>query len=426
VKSQPIALEELYKLELKTWWAFFKGESFAFKMICLYLFTEYVRPQSIWPWLDFLPWAQLFILGALLGLLADPKKKWVKSPINKWMVLFFLSILWSTYHAHYPEWSYKNLNQFYTWFVIYFLIINIVTTPQRLLFFLAIFCIASFKLSFSLALTWAQRGFSFSSWGLKGPPGYFENSGELAIQMAVFWPIGLAVALSLKPYLPKWKQYVLMLMPITAGMVILGASSRGGQLAGAVQFVMRFAKQVFKFKVLVSAVLVGVLAWSFLPEEQKQRFDDAGSDKSSQQRLLYWEHGIDMMNEHALTGVGYFNFIPYFEEYYPESMLYAVPQLAHNIFIQVGADLGWVGLVIYSLLLVSVFLAAKQVSPPKTVISDTQKQHKIFAGFGPVMQISLIGFVVAGQFVSVVYYPFLWIHSALVSVLFKLKTDGKL
>ncbi|WP_231871928.1 hypothetical protein, partial [Oleiphilus sp. HI0079] len=80
MKGEDIKLEDLYRLELKTWWTYFKGESFAFKMICLYLFTEYVRPQSIWPWLDFLPWAQLFVIGALLGLLADPQKKWVKSP----------------------------------------------------------------------------------------------------------------------------------------------------------------------------------------------------------------------------------------------------------------------------------------------------------------------------------------------------------
>lgn len=419
MKKETIALEELYKLELKAWWQYFKSESFAFKMICCYLFVEYVRPQSILPWLDFLPWGKVFVVLSLFGLLADPQKKWVKSPINKWMVLFFLSILWSTYHAHYPEFSYKNLNQFYTWFVIYFLIINIVTTPQRFLCFLAIFCVASFKLSFSLALIWAQRGFSFSSWGLKGPPGYFANSGELAIQMAVFWPIGLAVALSLKPYLPKWKQRVLMLMPITAGMVILGASSRGGQLAGAIQFAINFAKHVFKLKVLVSAVLVSILAWSFLPEEQRQRFAEAGEDKTSQQRFLYWENGYEMMTEYPWTGVGYSNFIPYYEAHYPEGMLYEHAELAHNIMVQVGADLGYIGLVIYVGTIFSGLLVIRKIRKRESGSS----QSPLFS-ISSAFNVSFVGFLIAGQFVSVVYYPFMWIHLAFCSVAYNLFDSG--
>ncbi|KZY61022.1 hypothetical protein A3742_02250 [Oleiphilus sp. HI0071] len=415
MKAQDIQLEDLYRLELKTWWTYFKSESFAFKMICLYLFTEYVRPQSIWPWLDFLPWAQLFVIGALLGLLADPKKKWVKSPVNKWMVLFFISILWSTYHAHYPDWSYRNLANFYSWFVIYFLIINIVTTQQRLLCFLAIFCVASFKISFSVTLIWAQRGFAFTSWGLKGPPGFFEDSGELAIQMAVFWPISLAVALNLKPYLPIWKQRVLILMPVTSGMVILGASSRGGQLAALAQFVMRFAKQVFNLKVLVSVLLVGLLAWSFLPSEQKQRFDDAGSDTTSKIRLLYWEHGFEMLNDHPFTGVGYFNFIPYYADNYLPYVPFPNNELAHNIFVQVGADLGYTGLVIYIATIFSGLLLVRRIKMRSKGLS----QYPIFK-IVSVFNVSFVGFLIAGQFVSVVYYPFMWIHLAFCSVAYSL------
>src|SRR5690606_24743667 len=123
------------------------------------------------------------------------------------------------------------LANFYTWMIIYFLIINIVNTRKRFFIFIFIFFLASFKLSFSLARVWAFRGFSFTSWGLMGPPGFFQNSGELAIQMAVFWPLALATAISLKPYVVTWKRWALFAMPITAGMVILGSSSRGGQLA---------------------------------------------------------------------------------------------------------------------------------------------------------------------------------------------------
>jgi O-antigen ligase len=403
--SEKVPVAELYKLELKTWWVFFKGESFAFKMICGYLFVEYVRPQSILPWLDFLPWAQVFVLGALFGLLMDRDKKWVRSPINKWIVLFGLSILWSCYNAHYPSLSWSNLSSFYTWFIIYFLIINIVTTQQRFIFFLAIFCLASFKISFSLALTWAMRGFAFTSWGLKGPPGFFENSGELAIQMLVFWPIALSVALCLKPYVSKWKHKLLILMPVTAVMVILGASSRGGQLGLLFQVFFNYTKQLLRLRVLFGVLLFGLLAWYFLPEQQKQRFERVGEDRTSQQRLLYWENGLDMMSEFPATGVGFFNFIRYYEINYSDDMLYDNAQLAHNIFIQVGADLGYPGLIIYVLLCFALLR-------PRKFDSTTESFLVSYSTF----RFSLLGFFVAGQFVSVVYYPFLWVIASFISV----------
>ena len=404
-----IGLESLYSLRPKIWWQYFKNESLAFKMLCLYFFVEYVRPQSIFPSLKIVPWANLFVIGALIGLLIDRDRRWVRSPTNKWMILLFVAILWSSYNAYVPQTSYEYLAYFYTWLIVYFLIINIVTSPHRLLFFLAIFCLASFKISLSLAITWAQRGFAFTSWGLKGPPGFFENSGELAIQMAVFWPIGLAIALALKQYLPKWKYRVLMLMPVTACMVILGASSRGAQLAMAVQFCIRFFRKIFNLKALLVLTLVVSFGWYFLPMEQKQRFEEAGQDKTSLQRLYYWEGGLEMMNEHPLTGVGYFNFPDYFGDYYPHLLLVRKAELPHNIFIQVGADLGYPGLFIYLAMIISCFLILRRCN--RAHLPD------VFDRLPTGLAVSFIGYLIAGQFVSVVYYPFMWIHLAIVSSL---------
>jgi len=411
-----ITLNEMYSLRPKVWWKYFKSESFAFKMISCYLFFEYVRPQSIFPLIDILPWAQVFVLAGLVGVFLDKDRKWVSSPLNKWMILYFLAVLWSTYNASYPESSYANLSFFYTWFIIYFLIVNVVTTPQRLLFFLAIICVASFKISLSLSITWAKRGFSFTDWGLKGPPGFFANSGELAIQMAVFWPIGLAVALALKPYLPSWKYRVLLLMPITACTVILGASSRGGQLAMFAQFVRRFYKQIFRLQTLCVVGLSVLLAWNFLPEEQKQRFNEAGEDKTSVQRLNYWEAGYEMLNDYPLTGVGYFNFPQYFDDYYPELLVVTFSELPHNIFIQVGADLGYPGLLIYIALIISALRI------PIRAIS--QSDSVVFSHLFSALNISFLGFLVSGQFVSVVYYPFMWVHLAMCSVVFHISSSG--
>jgi len=403
-----VSIQDFHELNIGAMWRYFRSESLAFWMICAYLFLEYVRPQSIYPTLDILPWTQLAVLGALLGCFLDKTVRWVSSSTNTWLVLFFVTILLSSIFAYWPQISYGQLQNFYTWFIIYFLIVNIVNTEKRFFIFIFIFFVASFKLSLSLSITWAKRGFSFADWGLKGPPGFFENSGELAIQMLVFWPIAWAFALYLKPNVGKLKYYVLLLMPITAIMVIMGASSRGAQLALAIQLVALNYRSILKPKVLASFLLIASLLWVFLPQEQKARFQVVGDDRTSQQRLLYWENGIEMINQHPILGVGYFNYVPYYEKFYRNDMLYDQAELPHNIFIQIGTDAGYLGLIFYLLLL---FSSLRKVIffNRETLLLEGRRPN-----FQSCFNISLLGFVVAGQFVTVSYYPFFWIHLALV------------
>ena len=404
-KQREIAVEEFYSLKIGRMWQYFKGESFAFWMICAYLGFEYVRPQSIIPAIDFLPWTQLTLIGAFLGCFTDRTVKWVSSPINILLILFLIVILLSSVFAYFPSISYAKLDNYYLWVIIYFLIINIVNTRKRFFIFLCVFLLASFKLSLSLAITWAKRGFGFTDWGLMGPLGFFQNSGELTIQMLVFWPVAWAFAHSLKPYVSKNWYRLLMLMPITAIMVILGASSRGGQLALAVQLIVMNYRTVFKPKVLISFAVALVVLWSFLPEAQKERFQTMGEDKTSQQRILYWENGLEMIKENPLLGVGYFNFAPYFQRYYPEDVLFDRAELPHNIIIQVGTDTGAIGLAIFLALILIALRKAQRFRAKGCEINQRL--------IGNCANLSLIGFFVAGQFVTVTYYPFLWIHLAL-------------
>jgi probable O-glycosylation ligase (exosortase A-associated) len=375
-------------------------------MICAYLFFEYVRPQSIIPSLDILPWTQITILGAIIGCFFDKTVRWVSSPVNVFIILFLLVIVFSSVTAYYPEVSYKYLDLYYTWVVIYFLVVCIVNTKKRFFIFLCVFLAASLKMSLSLSITWAKRGFAFTDWGLSGPPGFFQNSGELAIQMLVFWPIAWAFAGFLKPRVSKLWYRILLLMPITAVMVILGSSSRGGQLALIVQLIVMNYRAIFKPKIIVSLMLSLFLIWTLLPQEQKDRFTTMGEDKTSAQRILYWENGVEMIKDHPVLGVGYFNFIPYYQLYYPDDVLFNRPELPHNIFIQVGTDAGLVGLSIFLLIIFVVY----RVPQRKVICGSCERAGLIIK----CTRLSLIGYVVAGQFVTVAYYPFLWIHASLV------------
>lgn len=416
-------MDGFYALRLAAIWQSIKQEHFSFWMICCYLFVEYVRPQSIIPALDILPWAKVFLLLSLIGILLDRNRQWTSDPANKWMALFLVAIVLSSLAAAYPSISWDHFMDFFGWFIIYFLIVNVVTSERRFLVFLAIFLLCSFKLSFFGAKTWALRGFSFTSWGLMGPPGFFQNSGEFAIQMLMFSPVAFELALFLRPYISKVKFYFLLLLPITGAMSVMGASSRGAQIALAYQVYGNILKGRLSFKALITVVAVIYVGLALLPEEQKARFSSAGNDGTSQQRLLYWRHGIEMIKDHPIIGVGFYNFGAYFAAHWPQDMLrggtsagggIVVSELPHNIFVQVGTDTGAVGLLVFSMLIYRSWKGTCEIEQLQAKAEDASKP---FSAIAKGLRVAMWGFVIAGQFVTVTYYPFFWINLALIVAL---------
>jgi putative inorganic carbon (HCO3(-)) transporter len=108
--------------------------------------------------------------------------------------------------------------------------------------------------------------------------------------------------------------------------------------------------------------------------------------------------------------VGFFNFIPYYEAHYSYDMLYPRAQLPHNIFIQIGTDAGFIALFLFILLILyCLFVPIKIYKSNKYV--DLEKAVAAGLGYG------VLGFLIAGQFVTIAYYPFLWIHLAMIVAL---------
>jgi len=403
-------MDGLYRLSFKAIWTQFKQEHFSFWMICAYLFFQYFEPQSIYPALDVVPWDKVIVGLTVISVLVDPQKRWVRNPANIWMTLFLGVIIASCFTAVFPTVSWSHWFDFFDWYVIYFLIIITVNTRERYFIFLAIFILASFKMSLFGARTWISRGFGFRDWGIQGPAGFFENSGELSIQMLVFSPIALELALFLKPWLSRVKYCFALVVPLTGAMTVMGASSRGSQFGLAAQIGHFAVSRKLKVRIVLAAVVLVVIGWAMLPDAEKARFTAAGTDKTSVQRLEYWRAGVNMIRNHPLLGIGYFNFPPYFAVSHPDELFEGHAQQPHNIFIQVGTDSGLLGLGIFLMLIYRTLKTTRD-------IGRACKGNDHAPAFAPCvargLATSTLGFVVAGQFVTVAYYPFLWINLAL-------------
>lgn len=406
-----LVVEDFYAFKIKNMWAYFKSQHFSFWMICCYLFVEFVRPQSIIPALDFLPWAMLFVLFSGIGAFLDKTVKWKSSFSNILLILFAITIFIATYVTPiYPEASKKYFMDFFNWIIIYFLIINIINSKERFYIFFVIFLVTSAKIAIGTSKIWVMRGFSFTTWGLNGPSGYFQNSGELAILMLVLFPLAFYIYQAFKNRVGKWERWALIIFWVAPILTVLGASSRGAQIALAAQMLIMFRKSMFKIKPLIGILILCCAIFYLLPEEQKNRFSSSGEDKTSQQRFLYWEHGREIIKNYPWTGIGFFNFIPYYEDHFPQDMLYQHAELPHNIFIQVGTDAGLIALTLFALIILYAIFTARSLATNK-LVDPVWRACAAGLGFG------VFGFLMAGQFVTVAYYPFLWINLAFIVAL---------
>lgn len=396
-------MKDLYAIKVGDIWARLKGERASFWLICIYLFLEYVRPQSVYPAIDILPYAFVTVVLTFIAYAQEGNHQRVGNPENKLIVLFLLVILTSSVFAYSPATSFGNLQIFLTWLLIYYLIVNIVNTPQRFFIFLLSFLIYNFKMSQHGFISWAQVGFQFRDWGVTGAPGWFQNSGEFGIELCIFLPLSIYFILSLKEYWGRTKLLFFLLLPFTAVASVIATSSRGALVGSAAALLWMVAKSKSRIKALLAIAIVLAGVYSFIPPEQYKRLEASGEDKTSIARLTRWKAGADMMEQYPYLGIGYANWSTYVRDFYPGQEM----GLPHNIFIDAGSELGYTGLTVFGLMILYTL-----VNNYRTRKLAAKIDNKFFYYTAHGLDAALIGFVVSGSFVSVLYYPYFWINMA--------------
>lgn len=389
---------DLFKVDVRAIWRFLRSEPASFWFINIYLFFEYVRPQSIWTSLDVLPWSEIMLIMALAAMLLEGKMPGLRTILAPLLVVYSLIVVLSSFTAIYPEASYAGWKLYFSWVLIFFLITNIVTSEKRFFIFMLAFLLYSFKMSQHGFRSWVGNGFGFSSWGVSGAPGWFQNSGEFGIQMCIFLPLSVEFALALRSRWSKWKRWFFYFLPVTAVSGLVASSSRGALLGGAAVGLWWIARSKHRVRALLITVVLAGATWWVVPQQSKDRFATAGEDKTSIERMDRWKAGRQMAAQHPALGIGYNNW----ETYYGP--------LSHNIFIQAGAELGYSGLLAFLALIVGTFVVnARTRKTLRKIPRDTVFLRHMAYGLDG----ALIGFLASGFFVTVLYYPFFWINLAM-------------
>ncbi len=400
-------MEKLYALRISSLWEAFSRERASFWLLCFYIFLEYVRPQTAYPIIDIIPWAQTAIILTIAFFLIEGNRMSVRNGASRLLFLFLLTILLSSIFADSPAESFEKIDVFLAWFIVYFLIINIVNTESRLFVFLCLYLLWNFKMTQHGFLSWASRGFAFADWGVTGAPGWFHNSGEFGIQLATVIPLSMYFVWVLHKYWGKLKLLVLLTLPVTAIASVVATSSRGAMLGAAAAVLWMIWKS--KRKVAIALLMVIPLAfvvYKSIPQESLSRFETAGTDSTSQARLKRWKDGVEIMSHYPALGIGYANWPEYYERNYrplPGQRL----GLSHNVFIDAGAELGYIGLGMFLLMIVFTFVNNHRTRKAALVLDSKFLYYTAHA-----FDAGMIGFLVSASFVSVLFYPYFWIALA--------------
>lgn len=244
-----------------------------------------------------------------------------------------------------------------------------------------------------------------------GPAGsYIAENNSLALALIMSVPIIWYLRLQAEK---RWLRYGLTAMTGLTVIAAAGSYSRGALLAGAAMMGFLWLKSRNKVSTAVMILMILPLVWLAMPEQWHARMstiDDYQTDNSALGRINAWYFAMEVAKAHLMGG-GFMVFNPaMFRIYAPNPADF---HAAHSIFFQVLGEHGYIGLALFV-----AFVAAAWHTANKIINSTRNHLDLKWAGdFAAMAQVSMIGYIVGGAFLSLAYYDYFWyVVAALVIV----------
>ncbi len=280
----------------------------------------------------------------------------------------------------------------------------------------ALFIIAAALFRSTYAKRWALKSLFFASTAiallsvLRGEGrfgfGYTLDPNDTA---ALF-----VMAIPLASYLIRGARWPTSIMIIAGTIILIAGVFRTGSRGGLLALIAVVIASVFVFRgryrtLGIVALLLGIAITPIVfTDELKQRIEDIRSGEdynftSDGGRLAIWKRGLRYMNEKPLLGVGIGNFtIADQEDAEDDSRSRGSIMTAHNSFIQVGAELGYIGMALFIFIILSSMRSARKVIRAYDSDRATGGVCEPVALASSVL-LMLVGMTIAGMFLSLAY-----------------------
>ena len=345
-------------------------------------------------------WLFMAVLNSFAGIYIiinqNIYKERISTYFKSWIIIMYaLFILWaglSFFYAINPTEVIVNFTrQFNVFFMVFNMTIFLSQIKNKIKFFslaLTLILIVELYFIFSQAIEMINNSGVINSGSIKGVT---ANRNIAAFSIALKIPFVLGWMVKSNKNISKILGIIILTLTITALSII---QSRASYIAVGlivlmfpiIPFVLiKNEKTINKFKSLLFIVLPLLMSitinQTFFASKGANAVSRAATislstnDGSVNQRLRYYKHVITHLKSNPFFGVGFGNWKFKSIEYDKQKMNgYTVPYHAHSDFIQLGAELGILGFLLYSgLFLIAIFYSLKLLTN-----KDFENDNKLF------------------------------------------------
>jgi len=231
-----------------------------------------------------------------------------------------------------------------------------------------------------------------------GPPGSFiEENNALALATIMTIPLLYYAFLQAAK---RWSRWGLLAAMLLCGFSVLGSQSRGGFVAVVTMLGFLWWKSRGNFVTSLVLVMLIPIGIAFMPDNWLDRMhtiETYEKDSSAMARINAWETAFNVARDRPLGGGFELASPSVFARYAPDP---SVPCAAHSIYFQVLGEHGFAGLGLFLLLWLLVW------RDTSWIISRSGSREELgwASDLARMIQVSLVGFFVAGAFLSLAYY----------------------
>jgi probable O-glycosylation ligase (exosortase A-associated) len=279
-------------------------------------------------------------------------------------------------------------------FLMTFVTLAVLTDRRKLDWFIWTIVISIGYYSVKGGVFTLLTGGNYRVWGSGG---FISGNNELALAVAVTIPLMRFVQMQLTHR--RARQAVGVCMALSA-ITMLGTYSRGALLAVGAMSVYIWAKGERKFFWGIILIVGALLILSFMPDDWWDRMDTIRTydqDESALGRINAWWMAWNLAKDRIFGGGFMIYFDSVFARYSP------VPDrvhAAHSIYFQVMGEHGFIGLFLFLSIGVFTWMTTRKL----VRAGRADPTLKWAADLGDMVQAAMVGYAVAGSFLSLAYF----------------------
>lgn len=380
---------------------------------------EYARPAAFVPVLDALKLTSLIPISLLLIVVFSGGLRRMKEifsdPVSKWILIYLVIIAFSVVTAVVTLRAFNVTKLVLGYVFLAFMIVRIATTTERVHGIFATLILAHlFLLAMNLEVVLQPEQRNYVEGG-----SFLGDGNDFSLSVCILLPmsIELALAAGKRPVRFLWWGALLTLL-----LAVIGSSSRGASLALVAVAVYLWLRSPRKGAVLAIVGTVAALLFAYAPDLYFERMGSIAhyeEDGSAMGRIYAWEAAIQMFVHNPLLGVSAGHFpVMLGTEYLPPEAGNMAWLTAHSMYFLVLGELGLPGTIALLTLIFGNMRLNTKLRHNLTRHSTTDASQSDAGGVRPdrtlyLLNASMLGFAVAGAFLSVAYYPHVFVLSAL-------------